>query len=123
MRDFVFNGLPSRVVFGAGSLSCLERELDALRIGRALVLSTAQQEKLAHRIADSLGERCAGVYPRAVMHVPIETARAAREEASRRNADCIIAAGGDPPSAWVRPSRWNLGFRSWPFRRPTPAVR
>lgn len=94
MRDFVFNGLPSRVVFGAGSLSCLERELDSLRIGRALVLSTAQQENLAHRIADSLSVRCAGVYPRAVMHVPIETARAAREEASRRNADCIIAAGG-----------------------------
>src|ERR1700753_570048 len=81
MLDFAFNGLPSRVVFGAGSLSCLDRELDALRIGRALVLSTAQQEKLARRIAESLGVRSAGVYPRAVMHVPIETARAASEDA------------------------------------------
>ena len=30
MRDFVYNGQPSRVVFGAGSLAHLEREVQLL---------------------------------------------------------------------------------------------
>jgi alcohol dehydrogenase class IV len=36
----------------------------------------------------------AGIYAKAVMHVPIETARAAREEARRLGADCCVAVGG-----------------------------
>lgn len=42
-------------------------------------------------VADRLGARAAGVFVRAVMHVPIETAH---EEASRLNANCTIAVGG-----------------------------
>ena len=94
MRAFTFSGLPSRVVFGAGSIDRLENELDALGLHKALVLCTPQQEALAEGIAKSLGERCSGVYAGAVMHVPIESAVAAREEARRRDADCIVAAGG-----------------------------
>jgi maleylacetate reductase len=41
-----------------------------------------------------LGERCAGIFDRAVMHVPIETAREAREVARQLGADCAIAIGG-----------------------------
>lgn len=94
MRDFIFNGQPSRVVFGAGSLAHLEREIDLLGAKRALVLSTPGQAHLAQRVADRLGARAAGIFPRAVMHVPIETARQARDEARRLNADCAIAIGG-----------------------------
>lgn len=94
MRSFVFNGQPSRVVFGAGSIQHLEREIDALGARRALVLSTPEQARQAQAIADRLGARAAGIFPRAVMHVPIETARQAREEASRLGADCAIAIGG-----------------------------
>ncbi len=41
-----------------------------------------------------LGERAAGVFDRAVMHVPMETAREAREVATRLRADCAVAVGG-----------------------------
>jgi len=41
-----------------------------------------------------LGSRAAGLFDRAVMHVPIETAQAAREEARRLGADCCVAVGG-----------------------------
>ncbi len=41
-----------------------------------------------------LGPRTAGIFARAVMHVPIETAREAREEARRLGADCAVAIGG-----------------------------
>jgi len=94
MRDFVYNGQPSRVVFGAGALAHLEREIDLLGARRALVLSTPGQAQQAQAVADRLGARAAGVFARAVMHVPIETAREAREVARRLGADCAVAIGG-----------------------------
>lgn len=94
MKDFVYNGQPSRVVFGPGSLAHLEREIDLLGARRALVLSTPEQAAQAQEVADRLGSRAAGIFPRAVMHVPIETAREARDEACRLGADCAIAIGG-----------------------------
>ncbi len=94
MHNFVYNGQPSRVVFGAGSLQHLEREIDLLGARRALVLSTPEQAQQAQRVADRLGARAAGIYPHAVMHVPLETARDARAVAQRLGADCAIAIGG-----------------------------
>ena len=47
MRSFVYNGQPSRVVFGAGSLEHLEREVQLLGANRALVLCTPEQQTLA----------------------------------------------------------------------------
>ena len=94
MHPFVYTAQPSRVVFGAGSLQHLGREIELLGARRALVLSTPEQEPQAQRIADLLGSRAAGVFPRAVMHVPIEAAREARKEAQRLGADCAVAIGG-----------------------------
>jgi alcohol dehydrogenase class IV len=93
-RPFTYVGLPARVVFGAGALDELPREIERLGARRALVLSTPEQRAQADDIARRLGERCAGVFPRAVMHVPIEVARAARAEAQRLDADCAVAIGG-----------------------------
>src|SRR5882672_3000764 len=45
-------------------------------------------------IASRLGAACAGVFDGAVMHVPIESARAAQERARQLGADCAIAVGG-----------------------------
>jgi maleylacetate reductase len=94
MRGFVYNGQPARVVFGVGALDRLGEEIERLGARRALVLSTPEQRAAAEDIARRLGERAVGVYDRAVMHVPIETARAAREEARRLDADCAVAVGG-----------------------------
>lgn len=94
MRNFVYSAQPSRVVFGAGSLAHLEREIDLLGARRALVLSSPEQAAQAHAVADRIGHRAAGVFARAMMHVPIETAREARDLAHRFGADCVIAIGG-----------------------------
>lgn len=94
MKPFIYQNLPSRVVFGAGSLAQLPREMDALGAARALVLSTPEQRASAERVADLLGARAAGIFDRAVMHVPIETAREAREVARQLGADCAVAIGG-----------------------------
>ena len=94
MKPFTYNGLSARVVFGAGALGRLADEITALGATRALVLSTPEQRGSAERVADLLGTRAAGIFDRAVMHVPIETAREAREVAARLGADCAVAIGG-----------------------------
>jgi maleylacetate reductase len=94
MHAFVFNGQPSRIVFGPGSLDHLGREIDALGAHRALVLATPEQQADAEAIAKRLGSRCAGMFARAVMHVPIETAREARALAAQLGADCAVTIGG-----------------------------
>jgi maleylacetate reductase len=94
MSPFVYSANPARVIFGAGSLSQLPAEIDRLGARRALVLATAEQRDAAERVVALLGERAAGIFARAVMHVPIETAREARQEAARLGADCAVAIGG-----------------------------
>lgn len=92
--DFVFSAQPSRVVFGAGSLGQLVREVESLGARRALVLCTPQQTAIAERVAQLLGPLSAGVFDGAQMHVPVENARRAREHALAVGADCAVAIGG-----------------------------
>ena len=94
MQSFVYTAQPARVIFGAGSLSRLAQEIDALGARKALVLSTPEQRDSAEKVAALLGARAAGVFDRAVMHVPIEVAREARELARQLGADCAVAIGG-----------------------------
>ncbi|AQQ42216.1 MULTISPECIES: maleylacetate reductase [Burkholderia] len=92
--DFLYQARAARVVFGAGSLAHLEREVPALGAQRAIVLCTPEQRDLAERIVERLGARAAGLYDRATMHVPIEIARDAQAFARSRDADCAVAIGG-----------------------------
>ena len=94
MTPFTYDQLPGRVIFGPGSLDRLPEEVERLGARRALVLSTPEQTAQAEEAARRLGGRSAGIYPKAVMHVPLETARAARDEARRLDADCAVAIGG-----------------------------
>ena len=93
MTPFIYQALPSRVVFRAGALDALAEEV--ARLGsRALVLCTPGQRNIAEAAARHLGGQAVGTYDRAVMHVPMDTARAARDEARRLRADCCVAVGG-----------------------------
>lgn len=92
--SFVYTGFPARVVFGDGALAAIPAELERLGARRALVLCTPEQREAAERVAAQLGDRAAGIHDRAVMHVPLETASAARDEAARLGADCCVAVGG-----------------------------
>ena len=94
MKGFVYSSQPSRVVFRAGALDDLGAEVERLGTQRALVLCTPGQLLSAQDVARRLGARAVGVYDKAVMHVPIEAAQAAREVASSLGADCCVAIGG-----------------------------
>jgi maleylacetate reductase len=94
MNSFIYTAQPSRVVFARGSLNSIEQEVEALGCRRALVLCTPTQREQAFRVSDLLGSLSAGVYDGAEMHVPIESARKAREYAKQVGADCAVAVGG-----------------------------
>ncbi|BCN40419.1 MAG: maleylacetate reductase [Pigmentiphaga sp.] len=93
-RDFVFHSVAQRVRFAAGSSDALATELEQLGARRALVLCTPEQRALADGMATRLGDLAVGVYDGAVMHVPVETARAAQQLARSLGADCAVAVGG-----------------------------
>ena len=94
MKSFTYVSLPSRVIFGAGSVARLPQEVEKLGAKRALVLSTPGRAADVTRLAATLGERFAGLYDKAVRHVPIEVAEDARRAAKAANADCCVVVGG-----------------------------
>jgi maleylacetate reductase len=94
MQSFVYDQPATRVIFGIGSLDRLSEEVQRLGARRVIVLSTPEQRSDAEQAERRLGQMAAGIYAQAVMHVPIETARAAREVAKRLDADCYVAIGG-----------------------------
>jgi len=90
----VYNAVPPRIVFGAGSLASVADEVAHYGARRALVLSTSGRGTLARRVADLLGQNCVGILPEAVSQVPIELARRGRERAREMGADCLVSVGG-----------------------------
>jgi maleylacetate reductase len=94
LSPFVYNSLPTRVVFGAGSIKSLSKEIETLGAKRALLLSTPGRSGLVEKISSSLNGKAVGLYDKVVMHTPVEGAEAARALAKSLDADCCIAVGG-----------------------------
>jgi alcohol dehydrogenase class IV len=92
--SFVYSPLPGRVVFGARSLTRLAAELQTLPARHALLVCSPEQRVFADSVVEQLGGVCAGVFSKAAMHVPLVTAREAREHAQHVGADCVVALGG-----------------------------
>ena len=91
---FVFEFNPSRVIFGRGTRSQADIELERLGVSRAMVLSTPAQANLAGEFAREIGDRAAVVHSGAVMHTPIEITEAAIRVAQSIRADGILSVGG-----------------------------
>ena len=94
MSPFVYNALGMRVVFGAGSVAELAKEVDRLGAKRVLLLATPGRAAMVKSVADPLGIRVAGVFDRVVMHTPLELAEEARRLAASVQADCSVVVGG-----------------------------
>ncbi len=95
MQDhFVYTAHPSRVVFGAGSLSALADEVAALGCSRAFVLTTPQQQATGAEIVSRLGPLAAGLFSEAAMHTPVAVTERALAGFKAANADCTVAIGG-----------------------------
>ena len=92
LRNFVYQMLPVRVVFGAGTLAELPAEVERLGAKRVLMLSTPGRAQSVRDLARNLP--LAGIFDEAAMHTPIELVRKARARAAELGADCCVAVGG-----------------------------
>src|SRR5437763_2789376 len=84
--------MPTRVVFGPGSVTQLAAEVERLGAKRALLISTPGRAEMVRSVAKGLS--VAGLFDKAVMHTPIAAVEAARTMAKSVGADCCIAVGG-----------------------------
>lgn len=94
MKDFVYQGLPSKVIFGTGTLANLADEVQALGCKRALILCTPRQNQQAQALLSALGGLGVGLHDGARMHTPVETTEEAADLMRQTQADCTIAMGG-----------------------------
>jgi len=91
---FIVEWSRTRVVFGAGTLERLATELDTLGLGHAILVTTPRRDATIERVLAELGDRCAGVFDIAAMHVPVDRVQRALAEVDRIRPDALIAAGG-----------------------------
>ena len=94
MRPFVYNALPARVVFGAGTLHRLPEEVKRLGCNRALVLCTRFQEQSGMEVQKLLGQSAVGLYSNATMHTPENITLEALKVVEETKADCVVSVGG-----------------------------
>jgi alcohol dehydrogenase class IV len=94
MQPFTFTGLPTRVVFGFGTLSQLADEVRSLGCARALILCTPRQTEQAQALAAQLGTLAVGIFSEAAMHTPVSVTERALQVLNICKADCTIALGG-----------------------------
>ena len=92
--NFHYQALPWNIIFGAGARNRLPEELAQLGYSRALVLATPIQKETGQEIVKLLGDKAAGLFNQAKMHVPVETLNLALAEAKRLDADCSVSVGG-----------------------------
>src|SRR3954470_2527960 len=94
-RQFTYDALPGRVVFGAGaSRRLLAAEVDRLGASRLLLIAAEQQRLPAEELSAVLGDRVIGVFTDVRPHVPVEVADRARAAARDARADAVLSIGG-----------------------------
>ncbi|KAH8147124.1 uncharacterized protein LAJ45_08924 [Morchella importuna] len=93
MHPFTYTANPSRVIFGAGTLSQLPAELARQNLSSPLILCTPQQTSQASDVA-ALLPLTAGTFSKATMHTPTHITDEALAVARDTSADSIISIGG-----------------------------
>lgn len=94
MRAFIYNALPSRIVFDADAAAQVPVEIEALGCRKAMVLSTPEQVADAEKLAAKIGGLAAGVFSGAAMHTPVQVTETAMKAIQTAHADCLVALGG-----------------------------
>lgn len=83
-----------RVVFGAGAVMRLPEELERGGFDRVMLLATASRPDERAMIARLSGDRLAGEYAGARLHVPVAVVADARETLARLRPASLLALGG-----------------------------
>ena len=94
MRPFVHDVPASRVVFGSGALGQVGVEVERLGGTRVMLIAGGPEAAFAPAIEDQLGDRIVARFADVTMHVPVEIAHRARDEAQAADVDLLLSLGG-----------------------------
>ncbi|OAQ60225.1 maleylacetate reductase [Pochonia chlamydosporia 170] len=97
MKEFEYNVLPSRVIFGSGSVKKLPDEIKRLNVSRPLLLSTPGKSNYTNQLSDILQAASiavAGTFPHAKQHTPASVTEEATAVLNSIEADCVVSIGG-----------------------------
>jgi maleylacetate reductase len=94
VKDFVYDALPGRVLFGPGVRSQIPAEVSALGCRRLLVIGDAQAAGVARDAAEKLGSKVVATHIGVEQHVPEELAAHALAQALETRADGLMTVGG-----------------------------
>ncbi|MFD9124261.1 maleylacetate reductase and hydroxyquinol 1,2-dioxygenase domain-containing protein [Kitasatospora sp. NPDC059571] len=94
MRTSVYTALPSRVVFGSGTVERLRDEVERLGCSRVLLVSGPMPTDACTRVREALGDLRVAEFDGAAMHTPVEVTAQALEVLEQSAADCLVAVGG-----------------------------
>jgi maleylacetate reductase len=89
--DFIYTGLPTRVVFGRGKITEAASEAKRLGMTYPLVLTTPHQIETGSELAQAVG---GAHWAGAAMHTPVQETESALEFFRERKADGVISLGG-----------------------------
>ena len=92
--EFRFKPVPTRAVFGPGSVAQLRDAAHDLGSRRLFILCSAGMRTRIDAVIADLGDACAGVFDGALPHCPEDTAKAAHRAFEAARADCIVPIGG-----------------------------
>jgi maleylacetate reductase len=92
--SFVYEGLPVRVVFGAGSRHGLGEELDRLGLGQVVLIASGSSRAEADALVGVLDHRLTWRVDGVRQHVPADLAAQVADDAARVSADGVVTLGG-----------------------------
>lgn len=91
---FTYDALPGRVVFSIGAFEQVPAELERLGATRVLLIADRTGRQWADRLCQQIGGQVVARIDDVRVHVPVERADAAREQARSSRADAIVTIGG-----------------------------
>jgi alcohol dehydrogenase class IV len=107
--DFYFTRLEA-VLYGAGKVDTLGRELERRGLKRALIVTgkSLGRSKLLDKVKQACVGALAGVFTGVSQHVPSQTVIALADEARRLDADALISFGGGSPNDCAKAAIMNV---------------
>jgi maleylacetate reductase len=91
---FAYGTHDVRVVFGPGSIATLAQELDGAGFGKVLLLTTKSRDHERERVVELLGDRLAGTFTGAKLHVPVSVIADAHLALAECKPHALLAFGG-----------------------------
>lgn len=111
MNSFVYNGIPTKVIFGQGKLETLPDIIKSMQLERCIILTTPNQRHLGQKVADLLGPKAVALFDQATMHTPLHITEKAIKVASKAQVDSTFSIGGGSTTGLGKAIAIRLGLR------------